>query len=100
VVSALQGIGDAILDATQILLDDRSLARKVLVESAFGDRRFGRESLDAGGVDAVAVEQLRRGIQDALARATAALAGRLLAHRLEYTERFTSRVKWCSVSRG
>src|SRR5882757_7178124 len=37
-VSALQGIGDAVLDAAQVFLDYRCLAREVLVESAFRDR--------------------------------------------------------------
>jgi NAD(P)-dependent dehydrogenase (short-subunit alcohol dehydrogenase family) len=80
------------------------LLGKVLVESPFRYRRFGCESFNTGGVDALAIEQLGSGVQDALARATATLAGRvlritLLTHDLKYTERFTSEVKRCSVAK-
>ena len=67
------GVGDALLHAAQVFLHHRRLAWEMLVERTFGDRRLGGQSFDTGGIDAVAVEQLSGGVQDALARASATL---------------------------
>src|SRR6202042_1170689 len=92
--------GCALVDAAQVFLDSRCLAWKVLVESAFRDRRFGREPLDAGGVDAVAVEQFGGRVQDALARASAALGWRNLVHVKSIPNglhKRPTRVAWLSI---
>lgn len=65
------GVAHGLLDVPQVLLDDGSLTRKVLVESSLGDRSFAGESLDASGVDALAVEQVDGRVEDALTRAAA-----------------------------
>ena len=83
------GVGNALFHAAQVFLHHRCLAGEVLIEGAFGYRQLGREPLDAGGVDAVAVEQLCGGVQDALARAAATFAGADCCSYHEYTERFT-----------
>ena len=44
----------------------------MLIEGPFGHRRFAGESLDTGGVDALAVEQVGGRIEDALSGAAAA----------------------------
>ena len=66
------GVTDDLLNATQVLLDDGGFTRKVLIERPFGYRRFAGESLDTGGVDALAVEQVGGRIEDALSGAAAA----------------------------
>src|SRR5437588_10984308 len=81
----LRGIRDALLDAVQVRLYHCRLAREVLVEGPFGHRRFGCEAFNASGVDAFSVEQLGGSIQDALACATAALAGRRLHYAFTHS---------------
>ena len=65
-------VTDGLLYATQILLDDGGLTRKMLVKGPFGYRRFACDRLDTGGVDALEVEQFGRRVEDALSSAAAA----------------------------
>ena len=48
-------------------LDQRVLGAEVVVERHLGDARFGQDAVDAGGVVAVAVEQIERGVDQLVA---------------------------------
>jgi hypothetical protein len=61
-----------VLEASQIGLDDGVLALEVLVERALGDLSGCRELADAGEVDAAALEEDRRCLDDPGARAAPA----------------------------
>ena len=68
-------VRDPLLQAAQVFLDDRRFARKVLVERSFGHCGCGGEPVHAGGVDALAMEQIGGGVQNAFASAAATPGG-------------------------
>lgn len=98
----LVGLAGGLPEPAQVLLHQRGLTRKVLVESPLGYRSLVRNQFDPGGVDALAVEQLCSRLQDTLTSAAAPAPGGFRCsgdrrHSTEYTDLFTTPLSACTV---